>query len=127
MLQWDLENKDLDLRSIKKLLIKNYFLIIFLDLNKMSHVTGDYSNSAGASSCSFATLSGYSGGYSMNVPPQGKVTSGAYIVPSWSPISYDSLTAKVPNCSGYYGIESAYGSNAAQCQTTYRTSLCGNR
>lgn len=94
----------------------------------MSHITSDFNNStAGSAPCNYGMLGAYNAGYSMNVPPQGKVTSGAYIVPTWSPISYDSLTAPIGNCSGYFGIESAYGANAAQCQTTYRTSLCGNR
>jgi hypothetical protein len=94
----------------------------------MSFVSGDYNNySAGGASCSYAALGNYDDGYSMNVPAQGKVTSGAYIVPTWSPISYDSLTSKVPSCSGYSNIDSAYGKDAARCQTTYRTSLCGNR
>lgn len=92
----------------------------------MSVPSSDYVNySAGAAACSYAALGGYNDGYSMNVPPQGKVTSGSYIVPSWSPISYDSLTNKVPSCSGYADITNAYGKDAARCQTTYRTSLCG--
>jgi hypothetical protein len=93
----------------------------------MSTVSSDYVNySAGSSSCSYAPLGQYSGDYSMGVPFQGKVTSGAYIVPTWGAIGYDALTNKVPNCSGYFDVNSAYGSNAGNCQTTYRTSLCGN-
>lgn len=94
----------------------------------MSFNSGDYNNySSSSASCSYASLGRMSNGYSMNVPPQGKVISGRYIVPTWSPISYDALTAKVPSCSGYYNINGAYGSNAASCQTTYRTSLCGSK
>lgn len=94
----------------------------------MSYNSGDYNNfSAGGASCSYANLGSYNDGYSMNIAPQGKVTSGAYIVPTWSPISYDSLTSSVPSCSGYANIESAYGADAASCQTTYRTSLCGGQ
>lgn len=94
----------------------------------MSYNTGDYNNFAsGGASCAYANLGGYNDGYSMNIAPQGKVTSGAYIVPTWSPISYDSLTSAVPSCSGYANIESAYGADAASCQTTYRTSLCGGQ
>lgn len=94
----------------------------------MSFNSNDYTNyTAGGSACSYAALGNYNDGYSMSVPAQGKVTAGAYLVPTWNPISHDSLTAKVPNCSGYYGIQSAYGKDAAQCQTTYRTSLCGNK
>lgn len=89
----------------------------------------DYNNyAAGGASCSYASLGEYNGGYSMQVPPQGKITSGAYIVPTWSPISYSTFDPKEgrQSCSGYSNIQSAYGSDAARCQTTYRTSLCGN-
>ena len=87
----------------------------------------EYNNTATSASCDYANLGNYSADYSLGVAPQGKVISGAYIVPTWSPISYDSLTAKVPSSSGYNNIESAYGSNAANCQTTYTTSLCGGK
>lgn len=93
----------------------------------MSHITADYNNYASSSgSCAYAALGSYNAEYSMNGPNfQGKTTSGAYVVPTWSPISYDSLTATVPSCSGYSNIMSAYGDTAASCNTTYRTSLCG--
>lgn len=92
----------------------------------MSTVSSDYNNyTSGSAACNYAPLGQYSGDYSMGVPFQGKVTSGAYIVPTWSPIGYDSLTTKVPSCVGYSSINNAYGANAGNCQTTYRTSLCG--
>jgi len=92
----------------------------------MSTVSSDYNNySAGSSACSYAPLGQYTGDYSMGVPFQGKVSSGLYIVPTWGAIGYDALTNKVPNCSGYYDVNSAYGADAGNCQTTYRTSLCG--
>lgn len=92
----------------------------------MSTVSSDYVNySAGSSSCQYAPLGQYTGDYSMGVPFQGKVSSGNYIVPQWGAIGYDALTNKVPNCSGYFDVNSAYGSDAGNCQTTYRTSLCG--
>ena len=92
----------------------------------MSVTSGDYNNySAGGSTCQYNRLGSYTSGYSMSVPAQGKVTSGAYIVPQWSPISYESLTAKVPTCSGYSSIQVAYGAGAGSCQTTYATALCG--
>lgn len=87
--------------------------------------SGDYTNYTSGPSCAYSQLSTYNDGYSMQVAPQGKNISGKYIVPTWAPISYDSLTASAPNCSGYNNIESAYGANAASCQTTYRTSVCG--
>lgn len=96
-------------------------------MNKMS-VPGEYFGMmAGGQPCSYSSLGNYNAGYSMDVPPQGKVTSGVYIVPTWSPISYDSLSSKVPSCSGYYSIDNAYGKDAANCQTTYRTSLCSTK
>lgn len=85
----------------------------------------EYNNSSGGASCNYADLSNYTDGYSMNIAPQGKSISGHYIVPTWDPISYDSLTGKVGSCSGYYNIDNAYGKNAGNCQTTYRSSLCG--
>lgn len=92
----------------------------------MSTVSSDYVNyAAGSSACSYAPLGKYTGDYSMGVPFQGKLSNGNYIVPTWSAIGYDDLTNKVPNCSGYFDVNSAYGSGAGNCQTTYRTSLCG--
>ncbi len=93
----------------------------------MSHITADYNNYASSSgSCAYAALGAYNAEYSMNGPSfQGRLSSGAYVVPTYSPISYDSLTATVPSCSGYSNIMSAYGADSGSCQTTYRTSLCG--
>uniref|UniRef100_A0A6C0ELC9 Uncharacterized protein n=1 Tax=viral metagenome TaxID=1070528 RepID=A0A6C0ELC9_9ZZZZ len=89
-------------------------------------MSAEYNNNSTGASCNYANLGNYNEGYSMNIAPQGKVTSGAYIVPTWSPISYDSLTGEVPSCSGYSGINAAYsGAGGGKCQTTYRTSLCG--
>lgn len=92
----------------------------------MSTVSGDYNNfSAGGASCSYSALGSYNADYSMGVPVQGKVVTGKYIVPSWEGISYNSLSSPVPSCSGYADINQAYGKDASNCQTTYRTSLCG--
>lgn len=85
----------------------------------------DYNNSTSGSRNMYASLNNYSSNYSMDVPPQGKVVSGQYIVPTYDAIGYESLTAKVPNPSGYSDINTAYGKDAATCQTNYRTSLCG--
>ena len=91
----------------------------------MSHVTGDYNNNMTAASCNYRTLDNYTNGYSMNVAPRGKVTAGAYITPSWSPIGYEDLSGKVPTCSGYPSIDNAYSkARGGSCQTTYRTSFC---
>lgn len=90
--------------------------------------SGDYTNyTAGGASCSYGSLGEYNAGYSMDVPPQGKITSGAYIVPTWDPISYDSLSNPFGSCSGYATINNAYGQGSGKCQTTYRTSLCGGQ
>ena len=89
--------------------------------------SGDYNNSSGGAACSYASQGNYTADYSMSVPFQGKLSKGMYITPSWGSIGHDDLTNKVPTCSGYFDVNSAYGSNAGNCQTTYRTSLCGNR
>lgn len=89
----------------------------------MSEYTNSTSN---GSSCSYSSLGNYNDNYSMEVPFQGKQTSGVYMVPTFAPITYDSLTNNVPSCNGYANIESAYGQDAANCQTTYRTAVCGN-
>lgn len=89
-------------------------------------MSSEYNNSVSGSAapCSFATLSKYTSDYSMGVAPQGKPSSGRYIVPTWDPISYDALTNPTATCGGYVNINAAYGKGAAKCQTTYRTSLC---
>lgn len=87
----------------------------------------EYSANSGGAPCSYGSLGNYNDGYSMAVPPVGKVVSGQYIVPQWSAIGYDSLTQKAPSCSGYPNITDAYGKGADACQTTYRTSLCGSK
>jgi len=85
----------------------------------------EYTNAGGAPSCSYTSLGNYLEGQSMDVPPMGKVVTGQYIVPQWQAIGYDDLTQKDPSCSGYPNIVNAYGKSAPNCQTTYRTSLCG--
>jgi hypothetical protein len=94
----------------------------------MSVPNGDQNNyTSGYPACDYSKLGTYNDGYSMNVPPQGSVkNSGFFIVPNWSPISYDSLQSKSGSCSGYQDITDAYGAGAESCVTTYRTSLCGN-
>lgn len=86
----------------------------------------EYSNQlAGGAACNYSQLSTYTAPYDMSVMPQGKVSSGVYIVPQFAAISYDSLTSAVPSCSGYSNIDSAYGAGAGNCNTQYTTSLCG--
>lgn len=90
----------------------------------MSH---EYNNEMSGSSCSYANLGSYNQGYSMNIAPQGKQSSGAYVVPTWSPIGYNDLSGPngVASCSGYGTINDAYSkAKGGKCQTTYTTSLC---
>ena len=88
----------------------------------------EYNNNPTSASCNYANLGSYNQNYSLNISPQGRVSAGQYVVPTWDPISYDSLTGSIPTCSGFANIENAYGgSGAGNCQTTYRTTLCGNR
>lgn len=93
----------------------------------MSGYSYDYNNSATAcTSCAYGSLGNYNSNYSMGVPPMGKPSAGAYVVPTYSPPSYDTLIAKVPSPSGYFNITTAYGQGAGNCQQTYTTSLCGS-
>ena len=86
----------------------------------------EYSGPSNNAPCNYSALGSYNNGYSMAVPVQGKQVQGTYIVPTWAPISYDSLSSG-GTCSGYNSIGAAYGQDAGNCQTTYRTSLCGGR
>lgn len=81
---------------------------------------------SGGSPCNYGSLGNYNAPYDLGVRPQGRVPGqpGTYIVPQWSAISYDSLIAQVPSCSGYSNIDSAYGKNAGRCNTQYATMLC---
>lgn len=86
-------------------------------------MSNEYSGTGNGSGCNYPNLNNYNAGYSMGVgkPP---AQNGAYVVPTWGGMSYDALTGKNPSCSGYGNINSAYGSGAATCQTSYTTSLC---
>ena len=92
----------------------------------MSVPSGDYNNYPTSDATYYSRLNNYTSGYSMNISPHGKTTSGAYIVPTWDPISYDSLVGPIPTHSGYSTISNAYGGASGRCQTTYRTALCGH-
>jgi hypothetical protein len=89
----------------------------------------EYSNTASSydSQCNFANMKTYNG-MQVNLP-KAKPTSGMYIVPTWAPIQYDSLTSKNPSCSGYSSIASGYGDNSGNCKTEYKAVPCmgGNR
>ena len=87
----------------------------------------DYTGNNNSASCAYAPLGQYNQGYAFGFTPKGKSTSGYYIVPVWDPINHYSLIYPVPTCSGYPNIEAAYGKDAGQCQTTYRTTSCVNK
>ncbi len=81
----------------------------------------------------YAQLGGYYGsGCSRNIQAPVPMTSvsGYYIVPAYSAIGYQALTAQGRsndscNAGGnYFTIMSAYGSRAADCQQQYMGSLC---
>lgn len=57
------------------------------------------------------------------VPPT--TVEGVYIVPSYSPITYDALThGHAPSYAGYFSISDGYGSGASNCDTKYLQRLC---
>jgi hypothetical protein len=87
--------------------------------------TYEYDGRIGGPACDYADLRKYNSN-SVTVPFQGKNVSGVMVVPSWGGMSYDSLGG-MGNCGGYGTIQSAYGKDAANCQTTYRTSLCSGK
>lgn len=97
------------------------FAKINIEQNKMS---AEYNgNGQMSNGCGFANLNNYNQGYSMgfNTPV---AQNGAYIVPTWGAMSYSALQIPNAGCVGYGNIQTAYGSGAASCQTSYTTSLC---
>ena len=58
------------------------------------------------------------------VPPP-STTQGAYIVPCYAPITYDSLThGMAPSYAGYFNITDGYGKSANNCNTKFVSRLC---
>lgn len=88
-------------------------------------MSSEYNNYASGAATSYATLGSYNAPFSMGVAPQGKVITGAYIVPQWGAIGYNSLQGKVPTGTGYGTISTAYGDAGGRCNTTFTTSVCG--
>ena len=87
------------------------------------------SSHVGGNSCSYATLSHYNNGsQGMNPPLPKQNVSGSYIVPVYGTIGYDALTFPDSpcSCSGYPGIETAYGPNALKCNTKYAHMPCNS-
>lgn len=76
-------------------------------------------------SCNYTTLSQYNVGTMAMQRPGDKVTTGKYIVPQFSPPTYDTLMHGAnPSCSGYFNINSAYKSKGGSCNQQYVTKLC---
>ena len=87
----------------------------------------EYNNATvGGSSCSYATLSNYNGGFQGMRPAIAPSTvSGKYIVPMYSAPGYQTLTHNgVGSCGGYFNIQGAYGENADSASTSYVYKLC---
>jgi hypothetical protein len=97
----------------------------------MSNNFGDYYGAnSGAPSCFYASLSDYTSNYDGGVRGAVATLSGTKIVvPQWGPsAAYESLNNTINqgmSCSGYGTIDNAYGNGSANCQSTYRSTLCG--
>lgn len=81
-----------------------------------------------SSPCSYATLDNYNSTSSMGIRTQQGTSTGSYVVPSYSMPGYNALThgGQSPSCTGYFGVTSAYGSDASgNCTRTYTRKTCG--
>jgi hypothetical protein len=83
----------------------------------------EYSNSiVGNYGCTYKSLCGLGcntqASVSLNAP------NSQLIIPNYSAVGYNTLSAKVPSCTSYSNIENAYGSGAGGCNTSYATRLC---
>ena len=76
--------------------------------------------------CGYASLANYN-----SSGPKGlrrnTGLSGAMIVPSYTSIGYDALTAKKGqySCNGFFNIQNAYGANSNSCNQRYLSKSCG--
>ena len=89
------------------------------------------SDTVNGSSCSYTTLNNYNSSTagSLGSPAYSATTvKGYYVVPNYSAPGYNALTHgnDTPTCSGYFNVTSAYGANAANCNTQYSQMPCGN-
>jgi hypothetical protein len=79
------------------------------------------------SSCAYANLGHYNmswpGKHSPAISPG--TVSGKYVVPAYGAPGYGTLTSSKPSCSGYFGINNAYGHFGTSCGTKFMTSMCG--
>ena len=91
-------------------------------------MSNEYSNSKVGPACSYKTLSNYNGSSpGTMVTPRANSTSGYYVVPTYEAPGYDTLTnphGGSGNCNGFFSIDSAYGSGAANCNQQYTKMLC---
>ena len=87
----------------------------------------EYSKPTVASSkCAYANLGCYYGPNSTMPALKPGTVSGAMVVPTYGAIGYNALTHGVTqSCGGHFNITDAYGANAASCNTSYATRLCG--
>jgi len=86
--------------------------------------------SVGAASCNYASLHGYNRGQGSHPPVPAGFTPGSMvpIFPTFGTVGYASLQhgQSQGSCSGYFNIQSAYGSGAANCGgTKYLHKVCG--
>lgn len=92
-------------------------------------MSSEYNNSAiHGGACSYTNLSSYnSGAQGMNSRSALSSLSSAsknVLVPSFGgPAGYNTLTGKVPSCSGYSNMQSAYSNNTG-CGSQYVSNLC---
>jgi len=92
-------------------------------------MSNEYSNSRVGAACSYTTLSQYNSSSpgTMATPRGHNSTSGYYVVPTYEAPGYDALThphGGSGSCNGFFSIDSAYGSGAANCNQQYVKKLC---
>ena len=85
--------------------------------------------SVGAASCNYATLNSYnrSQGMKPSVPAGFVPGSMVPVFPTFGSVGYASLQhgKQGGSCSGYFNVQSAYGSGAYNCGTKYLHKVCG--
>ena len=87
------------------------------------------SNTVNGASCSYTNLANYNasapGTLGQPAVPASTVI-GMQVVPNYAAPGYDTLThgGAAPSCSGYFTVQSAYGPNAAECNTQYYNRPC---
>lgn len=81
-------------------------------------MSNEYKISSG--SCNYKNLGNYSES-SSTMPALASTTSQdkKFVIPSYGGVGYDTLNhgKNVPSCSGYFNIQSAYGSGVGNCNS----------